>query len=177
MTKTKELPLVTGPKARALMHHFEKCRLSTYRCPAGKWTIGWGDTGRHVKPGLVWTQAQADEAFAKRLATEFEPAVREAIGDAPTTPAQFGAMVALAYNIGVGPKDWKPGMKQGFRQSSVARLHAAGKTTAAADAFLAWNKIGGAPSSGLTRRRSAERALYAGDFNEVERLTFGEVKA
>jgi GH24 family phage-related lysozyme (muramidase) len=154
-----------GPLAIELMHHFEACKLKAYRCPAGVWTIGWGDTGPHVEPGLVWTQAQADAAFERRLNNEFAPAVREAAGDA--TPAQFGAMVALAYNIGVGA----------FRRSSVARFHKAGNHEAAADAFLMWNKALGRVLPGLNRRRKAERALYRRDFAELARLTDGAVAA
>ncbi len=149
----------TGPRAIALMHHFEGCKLTAYRCPAGIWTIGWGDTGPHVKPGMVWTQAQADAAFVDRLAREFEPGVMRAIGDAETSAGQFGAMVALAYNIGVGA----------FSRSSVARHHKAGDHAKAGAAFLMWNKAGGRVLAGLTRRRTAERLLYDGRFAEFDK--------
>ncbi len=149
------------------MHHFEGVRLKAYLCPAGVWTIGYGDTGPHVKRGLVWTKAQADAAFAARLADEFEPAVRAAIGSAPTDPAQFGAMVSLAYNIGV----------DAFRRCSVARLHKAGDHAGAAQAFLLWNKAGGRVMPGLTKRRRAEAALYRGDFAEMVRITGGALAA
>ena len=155
-----------GPKALALLHHFESCRLKAYRCPAGVWTIGYGDTGPHVTPGLTWTQKQADEAFATRIAREFAPAVARAIGDAPTTPAQFGAMVALAYNIGAAA----------FTKSSVARLHKAGDHGGAARAFNMWTKADGRVLAGLVRRRGAEAALYRSDFAELSRLTQGAVK-
>lgn len=168
--------LRTGPLAIKLLHHFEGCKLRAYKCPAGVWTIGYGDTGPHVTPGLVWTQDQAEAAFRARLAREFEPAVRECC-TAETTPAQFGAMVALAYNIGTGPREWKPGRPKGFRQSSVARLHRAGDHAGAALAFLSWNRVAGKAVAGLTRRRSAEAALYRSDFDELARLTAGEVKA
>lgn len=68
-----------GPRGIALMHHFESCQLNAYQCPAGIWTIGWGDTGPHVTRGLVWTQKQADDAFAKRLSNEFIPGVQQAV--------------------------------------------------------------------------------------------------
>lgn len=153
--------LKVGPKARALMHHFEQCKLKAYRCPAGVWTIGWGDTGPHVKPGLVWTQQQADDAFAARIEREFAPAVRKAIGDSSTSPAQFGAMVALAYNIGV----------KAFAGSSVARKHKAGDHAGAAASFALWNKAGGRVLAGLTRRRAAEAALYRSDWAALAKHT------
>jgi GH24 family phage-related lysozyme (muramidase) len=153
-----------GPRAIALMHAFEGCRLKAYRCPAGIWTIGWGDTGPHVHAGLAWTQEQADAAFAARLEREFVPGVAKAIGDAPTTPAQFGAMVALAYNVGV----------KAFTGSSAAREHRAGNHAAAEAAFHRWNKAGGRVLTGLVRRRAAEAALYRGDFAAVTKLTGGK---
>lgn len=169
-----------GPKAFALMHHFEECRLVAYLCPADKPTIGWGMTyypdGRKVELGDRITQEQADEMFAQLLARDFAGVVDAAIGAVPTTPGQFGAMVALAYNIGTGPRVWVPGMKQGFRQSQVFKLHVAGKYDTAALAFASWNKAGGKVSAGLVRRRAAEAALYRGNMAEVTRLTLGDVR-
>lgn len=150
-----------GPRALALIKHFEGCKLNAYKCPAGIWTIGYGDTGAHVHNGLCWTQSEADAALKARLESEFCPAVAK-LGDA--NPAQFGAMTALAYNIGVGA----------FGRSSVARLHKAGNHDGAAGAFAAWNKAGGKVLPGLVRRRAAEAALYRSDFAELTRLTGGD---
>lgn len=164
-------PIAVGPLAIALMHHFERCELVAYRCPAGKWTIGWGMTyypaGGRVKQGDRITQDQADAMFAQLLERDFAPAVRAAIGAAETTPAQFGAMVALAYNIGAVK----------FTFSTVARRHRAGDIAGASAAFLLWNKVKGAVSDGLVRRRRAEAALYLSRFAELKALTFGEVVA
>ena len=170
LARAAPTPVTVGPVAIALLHHFESCALTAYRCPAGKWTIGWGMTyypdGRRVKAGDRITQAQADDMFAQLLARDFAPAVVTAIG-ATATPAQFGAMVALAYNIGV----------KAFSRSSVARLHRAGRYDAAAAAFALWNKADGVVSSGLVRRRRAEAALYRSDFAELKLVTYGDVRA
>lgn len=172
-----------GPKALALMHHFEDCELSAYADPGtggAPYTIGWGMTyyadGRKVKLGDRITQAQADADFATILDRDFARIVDAAIGKAATTPAQFGAMVALAYNIGVGPRVWLPGMKKGFRQSQVLKMHLAGRYADAAAAFSGWTKSGGKVMSGLVRRRAAEAALYRSDMAEVTRLTNGAVR-
>ncbi|MCP4025665.1 MAG: lysozyme [Sphingomonas sp.] len=172
-----------GPKALGLMHHFENCELAAYADPGTggePYTIGWGMTyypdGRKVKGGDRITQAQADADFATILDRDFARAVDAAIGSAPTTAAQFGAMVALAYNIGMGPRIWLPGRKKGFRQSQVLKMHLAGRYAEAADAFSGWTTAGGKVMGGLVRRRDAEAALYRGDMAEVARLTHGAVR-
>jgi lysozyme len=143
----------TSSDGKAVMHYFEQCRLEAYPDPAtggDPWTIGWGDTGPDVAPGLRITQDEADERFARRLAREFEPAVAKALRS--PTQAQFDAGVCLAYNIGA----------EAFAGSSVVRKHNAGDTHGAADSFLLWNRAGGRVMLGLRRRRAAERALYLG---------------
>lgn len=145
-----------GPRARALLHEFEQCRLQAYMpTPKDRPTIGWGNTfypdGRPVQMGDVITQAQADEIFAIWL-QRFSEKVDRLLGAAPTTPAQFGAMVCLAYNIGI----------EGFARSSVLRFHLAGDYENAALAFRRWNKQKGRVLRGLVRRRAAEEALYRG---------------
>ena len=136
----------------------EGCGLAAYKCPAGIWTIGFGHTGPDVKPGRVITREEAEHLLADRLEREFEPAVLNAIGDAPTTENQFAAMVSLAYNIGVG----------GFRRSTVARKHCEGDYEAAAKAFSMWVKAGDRTLAGLVRRRKEEADLYLTDLYEKD---------
>lgn len=140
------------PRAIKLLHDFEGCRLRAYMPTTNdRPTIGWGMTfypsGRAVKMGDTITQTQADNDFAVivgRFADQVRPLVPTA------TPLQLGAMVALAYNIGLA----------GFARSSVCRLHNAGDHKGAAKAFGLWNKQAGNVLAGLTRRRAAEAALY-----------------
>lgn len=125
----------------------EGLRLKAYICPAGVLTIGYGSTGPHVKPGMVITEAQAEELLRSDL-RRFEDAVSVA---APTaTDNQFAAMVSLAFNIGEGA----------FRKSTVLRKHKAGEHVAAAEAFKLWNKGGGKVLPGLVKRRAVEAQLY-----------------
>lgn len=134
-----------------LIKQFEGCRLKSYRCPAGIWTIGYGNTGPDVVEGLVWTQDQADTCLVARL-DDFAHDV-DIVLTRTATHGQFGAMVSLAYNIGIG----------NFRKSSVLREHNTGNERAAADAFLMWNKGGGQVLPGLVTRRASERAMYLGE--------------
>jgi lysozyme len=139
------------------MHYFENCVLRAYPDPAtggAPWTIGWGDTGPDVVPGLVITQAEADARFARRLWREFEPGVLSSLKRTPTQ-AQFDAMVCLAYNIGLG----------NFQPSTLVRLFNR-RAHGVEDQFLRWDKAAGRVMLGLRRRRAAERALYLGATGE-----------
>ena len=132
-----------------LIKHYEGCRLTAYRCPAGILTIGFGHTGPDVRSGQVITEEQA-EALLRQDLGKFEEGVSHSLGDAITTESQFSAMVCLAFNIGLGA----------FKSSSVLRYHRDNKPNSAAQSFLMWNKGGGIVLAGLTRRRNAERELY-----------------
>ena len=146
--------LKASPQATAVIGYFESCRLEAYPDPAtggDPWTIGYGDTGPDVVPGLTITQDEADARLAARLAKEFEPGVSGALSRTPEQH-QFDAMVCLAYNIGL----------RNFRSSSVIRNFNAGDVLGAASAFLMWDKAAGKSMLGLRRRRAAEKALFMG---------------
>jgi lysozyme len=144
-----------------LIKSFEGLKLRAYLDTLAKppvWTIGYGETGEHVVEGLVWTFPQAEEALARRVEEFAELVLAECT--IPPNENQLAAMTSLTYNIGIGPKVMKKGMRPGFRQSSVLRLHNEGRFAEAASAFAMWNKAGGQVRAGLTRRRSAESSLY-----------------
>jgi len=138
--------------ALAILKGAECCRLHAYPDPGSggaPWTIGWGATGAGIHAGVVWSQSEADARLVMDLAglcAEME----RACGPAPTSDNQFGAMVSLAYNIGIG----------NFRASSVLRFHRAGDHIDAGHAFASWNKAGGRVLAGLVTRRAAEAKLY-----------------
>lgn len=137
-----------GPAGLKLVKQFEGCELSAYRCPAGIWTIGYGSTGPHVKPGMAITQQRADALLQEDLA-RFETAVANAAPGASQN--QFDAMVAFAFNVGI----------TAFTKSTLLRRHTASDFAGARAEFARWNKAGGKVLAGLTRRRAAEAALYA----------------
>jgi GH24 family phage-related lysozyme (muramidase) len=141
-----------GPKARALIQSFEGCKLKAYPDPGSggdPWTIGWGSTGPGIAKGLTWTQEQCDSRFNADVQT-FGAKVSALLGDAATTPGQFGAMVSLAYNIGLG----------NLANSTLLKLHKAGNYAGAQREFGKWNKAAGKAMTGLTLRRAAEAGLY-----------------
>lgn len=142
------------------MARFEDCRLSAYKCPAGVWTIGWGET-EDIKPGMRWTEDQVDA----RYYTEVVKYARkvEAMCTVDPTPNQLGGLCMLAYNIGLRRDKPKKG---GLYHSSVLRLHNAGDFDGAARAFHLYNKARSQVTGqlevlpGLVTRRAWEAAIY-----------------
>jgi len=152
----------TSPHGISLMHYFETCKLRAYPDPGSKngepWTIGWGHTGPEVKPGLEWTQQQADSVFVDDL-RRFERDVLSLV-KVPLTQGQFDALVSFAYNVGSDiDADTIP---EGLGDSTLLRKLNAGDYAGAAIEFLKWNKNDGKPMRGLTRRRHAEMGLFNG---------------
>lgn len=140
---------------------FEQCRLKAYMpTPNDRPTIGWGSTGTDIKLGMVWTQAQADARFNRDLAM-FSAGVEHMLGGCPTTQGQFDAMVSFAYNVGLD--DDADNIAEGFGDSTLLRKHKASDYAGAAAEFPKWNKQKGVVLNGLTRRRKAEAAIYAGE--------------
>ncbi|WP_299312672.1 lysozyme [uncultured Halomonas sp.] len=135
-----------------LLHHFEGFREEAYLCPAGVWTIGYGNTkwpdGRPVRKGDRVTREEGEELFRTILRT-FERGVLDAV-EVELTQGQFDALVSFSYNVGLGA----------LRSSTLLRLLNSGDYEGAADQFLRWNKAGGRVLNGLTRRREAERKLF-----------------
>jgi lysozyme len=150
------LPWPIPLDAVALIAEFEQGpkggpALKAYRCPAGIWTYGWGETDG-VRPGDTCTKEEADRLLLKGV-TERARAVRAMCTVEPSS-MELGAMVSLAYNIGLA----------GFKGSTVLRQHNAGNPQASSRAFGLWNKakVNGTLQvlNGLTARRARESALY-----------------
>ena len=141
------------PRAVALVREFESFQPIAYLDDANVWTIGYGTTaaagvGITPKLGMRITEAEAEE-YLRRGLDKFAALIRPKI-TRPTTPAEFGAMLSLAYNIG----------PTAFARSSVLRWFNGGDKDEAADAFRLWNRAGGRVLKGLVRRREAERDLF-----------------
>lgn len=132
-----------------LIEPFEGCRLVAYRCPAGIWTIGHGET-EGVREGDVWTQEHADAVLRRRVRQFALAVVKRCPQLLNESPERIAACISLAYNIGVGA----------FAASSVCRLTKFKEYARAAASFLLWNKGGGRVLRGLDRRRKAESAMY-----------------
>lgn len=149
--------MMLGKAGETLIKQFEGCakkrpdgKFEAYPDPGtggDPWTIGWGSTGKDIKPGLVWTQAQCDERFDRHV-QEFVRDVNTALAGAPATQNQFDALVSFHYNTG------------SIFKATLTKLHKAGKFDSAAAEFGKWVNAGGRRMAGLVRRRDAEAALY-----------------
>ena len=150
-------PTAIGPHGLALIKRFEGCArkrsdgtFAAYPDPGtggDPWTIGWGATGKGIARGNVWSQAECDTRLERDLA-RFARDVARALAAAPTTPAQFDALVSFHYNTGA------------IAKATLTKLHCAGRYGEAAGEFARWVNAGGKRLPGLVRRRAAEAELY-----------------
>jgi GH24 family phage-related lysozyme (muramidase) len=142
-----------GNKGLRLIKEFEGCKLTAYKCPAGVWTIGIGSTryadGSAVKQGQTLANEEAALLLLSKTLTSYEHAVNAIKVD--LTQNEFDALVSLTYNIGAG----------NLASSTLVKMLKAGDSKAEiAKQFLRWDKAGGKPLAGLTRRRNAEAELF-----------------
>ncbi len=134
-----------------LIKQHEGLRLQAYRCPAGRWTIGWGHTSG-VTPGMRITETEAEALLlddVERLYQKLDGLQRECgvtLGE-----NQRAALASFAFNVGFGAlKDstlWRR-ICENPRHPSIPRE------------FRRWKYAGGRVMPGLVRRREQEAALY-----------------
>ncbi|XUU59366.1 lysozyme [Erythrobacter sp. HA6-11] len=155
------VPLTVSRAGIALIKRFEGCaRLRTdglveaYPDPGtggAPYTIGWGATGPDIDAHTVWSQDQCNARLEQDIARHARD-VRRAIGDAPTTQAQFDALVSFHYNTGA------------IGRATLTEKHKHQDFRSAADEFQRWNRAGGRILKGLVRRRGEEAKMYRGSF-------------
>lgn len=153
LTETGEETMIEDAVKLALpiIKEFEGCRLRAYQCPAGIWTIGYGQT-KGIKQGMQWTQEQADADLEQSVRSYAEQVLEVCPELEYEPPYRLASCTSLAYNIGVNA----------FANSSVCSNTKKGEYEKASNSFLLWNKAGGKVLAGLVRRREAEKRLYEG---------------
>ncbi len=147
----------TSNKGIELIKSFEGCHLTSYQCPSGVWTIGYGHTAGVCK-GMSITQAKAEE-YLKADIAKFEKYVTNT--GLKLNQNQFDALVSFTYNCGNG------NLKKLINGRSLAQI---------AEAMLLYNKSRGKVLSGLVRRRQSERALFLTEVEEVSEVEYKMVK-
>ena len=151
----------TGERGLALIKEFEGCKLSAYQCPAGIWTIGYGSTrygdGTPVSKGRTLPTELAALELLKVTLVQFEKDVNSLV-KVPITQNQFDALISFAYNLGSDID--KDDIAEGLGDSTLLKKLNNRDYFGAAAEFHKWNKAGGKPLAGLTRRRKAEAELF-----------------
>ena len=127
-----------------LIKKYEGCRLTSYICPAGVLTIGYGHTGKDVKPNQTITKKKAISLLKKDLA-RFERHVQSYNYIYEWTDNEFSALVSFAFNIG----NIDQLTAYGTRSRSQIRT-----------AMLKYVKANGKTLAGLVKRRKAELKLF-----------------
>lgn len=142
-------------KGLQLIKDFEGLKLKSYLCPAGVPTIGYGHT-KNVKAGQVITEDEAGKFLIEDV-WYFERGVDDLV-HVPLTQGQFDALVSFGFNVGLDIDDDQ--IPEGLGDSTLLKLLNRGDYAGASNQFPLWNKAGGKPSAGLTRRRLAEQRLF-----------------
>ena len=145
----------TSAEGVALIKKFEGCKLESYICPAGVWTIGYGTT-KNVVEEMRITENQAEELLKKDLET-FEEEI-ERLVEVPLSQCQFDSLVAWTYNLGA----------TNLKNSTLLKVLNRAEHDEVPIQIKRWNKANGKVLKGLVRRREAEALLYEGkDWQEV----------
>jgi len=130
-----------------LIKKFEGCKLKSYKCPAGVWTIGYGHT-EGIKEGDIVSPQEADKLLRADV-FKFEEYVTDNV-TVKLTQNQFDALVTWTFNLGVG----------NLRNSTMLKKLNNADYTSVPFEMKRWNKAGGKTLDGLVRRRQAESLLF-----------------
>jgi lysozyme len=142
----------------AAIREHESLRLKAYPDPGSSnglpVTVGFGATrrmdGGPWQLGDVITEAEAVELL-ERDTQEAQDAVNKLV-EVPLRQGQFDALVSFTMNVGQGA----------FSDSTLLRLLNSGDYHGAEMQFQRWNLNDGQVMAGLTKRRAAEAAMFAG---------------
>jgi lysozyme len=136
-----------------IIKKFEGCKLASYKCQAGIYTIGYGSTfyenGSKVNSGDSISQQRA-ESLLLTTVTKFASEVNKIV-KSNVNNNQRSALISFAFNLGVGA----------LKKSTLLKLvNANPNDPQIAHEFMKWVNAGGKPSNGLINRRRAELHLY-----------------
>jgi lysozyme len=138
-----------GKNCIDLIKKFEGLKLESYKCPAGLWTIGYGNTqwenGIKVKENQV-----IDIQRAEKLLTFWVSKYADRI-TVKCNQNQFDALVSFAYNVGITNFDSSTLKKKVIANPNDPTIR---------DEFMKWVSSRGKQLPGLVKRREAEANLY-----------------
>jgi len=141
--------------AAALCRQFEGYRAKPYLCPANVATIGYGSTYYADGRKVTLEDAPMDEPTARALLMyelqhTYLPGALRNCPILATDERKLNAVVDFCYNLGTGR----------LQTSTLKRKLNAQDWEGAKEQLMLWNKGGGKVLAGLTKRRTAECALF-----------------
>lgn len=140
-------------KGISTIKKFEGLKLKAYKCPAGLWTIGYGNTffenGTRVVEGDKITIDRADQLLFF-VVNKFEAEVKKLVTSA-INETQLGALTSFAFNCGTSNLAKSTLLKKVNKNPNDPTIR---------DEFMRWTKAGGQVLKGLVTRRAAEADLY-----------------
>ena len=152
---TKETSMEISQEGLSLIKKFEGCKLQSYKCAAGVWTIGYGSTNG-IEEGMEISQERADMLLLEDVEV-FEKAVNELV-EVPLEQNQFDSLISWTFNL--GPTNLK--------NSTLLKVLNNKNYDEVPTQIKRWNKAGGKVLQGLIRRREAEALLFDGkEWHEV----------
>ena len=141
-----------------LIKRHEGLRLTSYKCPAGVWTIGYGHTG-NVEHGETITEEVAEELLRQDLLlTETQLNKLEI----DFNQNQFDALISFIFNVGWGAFRTSTLLKEirkninGLWYYNTDGVHC----NSIREQFKRWKYGGGRVLPGLVKRREDEANLY-----------------
>ena len=138
----------------SLIKKFEGCKLESYKCAAGVWTIGFGSTSG-VEEGMKISQERADMLLLEDVEV-FEEAVNNLV-EVDLEQNQFDALVAWTFNLG----------STNLKNSTLLKVLNDKNYEGVPEQIKRWNKatVDGERQvlEGLVRRREAESLLFTGE--------------
>ena len=138
----------------SLIKKFEGCKLKSYKCAAGVWTIGFGSTSG-VEEGMEISQERADMLLLEDVKV-FEEAVNNLV-EVDLEQNQFDALVAWTFNLG----------STNLKNSTLLKVLNDKNYEGVPEQIKRWNKatVDGERQvlEGLIRRREAESLLFTGE--------------
>lgn len=135
-------------RAKALTRESEGFRDTAYKDAGGVWTIGYGQTGSFVKPGLTCTHEQAE----KWLEENYDKIIQQihSVVEVELSEQQLGALCDFVYNLGIG----------NLKSSTLLAMLNMGDYDGACDQLSRWVYQNKVKYAGLVTRRRREQELW-----------------
>ena len=142
------MKMIASERAKELIRKYEGLRLFAYKCPAGVWTIGYGNT-RQAMPNTTITIATAEKLLEQDCIAAANSVNKLLVQS--VNQNQFDALVSFVFNLGAGNLGSSTLLRKVNMNPNDPSISAE---------FSKWVNANGKPLSGLIKRRKEEAELY-----------------